>query len=227
MLFRGLGRKPKPIAQQQRAKLPQVHDVVDVAVSGGGPRGRVSVEALHERSFAVQALPGMRPGGSAVFAYQNPTGKFSFSAICEKVDELQAFFALPRRIETLALFEGTQRRSALRLDAMLPAQWRFAPGGKGRGNFTRGSITDISRSGASLIVDRELKRGFLVEIIVAVGASAPPLTLLAEVVRAARIEASGKASLGVRFRGLTADEDRAIMEFINKRQAERRNRGLI
>jgi hypothetical protein len=44
--------------------------------------------------------------------------------------------------------------------------------------------------------------------------------------RTSKIEASGKISLGLRFHGLKADEDRAIMEFINKRQAERRSRGL-
>jgi hypothetical protein len=32
--------------------------------------------------------------------------------------------------------------------------------------------------------------------------------------------------LGLRFHGVKPEEDRAIMEFINKRQADRRNRGL-
>jgi c-di-GMP-binding flagellar brake protein YcgR len=59
-----------------------------------------------------------------------------------------------------------------------------------------------------------------------VSSSASPLLLLGEVMRSSKIETSGKVSLGLRFNGLSPGEDRAIMEFINKRQAERRSRGL-
>ncbi len=226
MLFRALGLRPKDLPQQVRIKLPQLHAFVELAVLGGGPRGSVTFEALHEVSFTVQALPGMHAGQTGVFCYQNPAGKFRFSAKCNAVKGHHAVFKLPQRIETIQVFGGTQQRSAVRLDATLNAHWRFAHGGKGVGDFMRASITDISRTGASLIVDRELKRGTSVEVRFAVTSSPAPLALLAEVMRASKIEASGKNSLGLRFQGIKAEEDRAIMEFINKRQAERRSRGL-
>ena len=44
--------------------------------------------------------------------------------------------------------------------------------------------------------------------------------------RTANVEATKRLLLGVRFHGVKPDEDRSIMEFINKRLSERRNRGL-
>jgi hypothetical protein len=40
------------------------------------------------------------------------------------------------------------------------------------------------------------------------------------------VPTSGKHSHGLRFQGVTPDEDRAILEFINKKQADLRSRGL-
>jgi c-di-GMP-binding flagellar brake protein YcgR len=119
-----------------------------------------------------------------------------------------------------------QQRAAVRLEVTVPGLWRDAPGGKAVGAYTRGSITDISRTGASLTVDREIKRGTQLEIKLSVSTSARPLVLLGEVMRSNPVEASGKSALGLRFLGITPEEDRTIMEFINKRQAERRSRGL-
>ena len=225
-MLRAFGFRPKAIPQQLRLKLPQVHAFIELAVVPGGPRGSVTVEALHEASLTIQALPGMHAGQTGVFTYQNQAGKFRFSSKCNSVKGQHAVFALPHRIETIQVFSGTQQRSAVRLDATLTAHWRFAHGGKGVGDFMRASLTDISRTGASLIIDRELKKGTFLEVRFAVASTGAPLTLLAEVMRVVKIEASGKNSLGLRFQGVTADQDRAIMEFINKRQAERRSRGL-
>ncbi len=119
-----------------------------------------------------------------------------------------------------------QQRAAVRLQVTVPGLWRDAPGGKGVGAFSRGSITDISRTGALLTVDREIKRPAQLEVKFSVSTAARPLVLLGEVVRTTKIEASGKSALGLRFLGVTPEEDRTIMEFINKRQAERRSRGL-
>jgi c-di-GMP-binding flagellar brake protein YcgR len=221
-----LGIKPKGPGRDLRAKLPQVHESVEMIVTGGGPRGPVVVGSIGEKAFTVDALAGMRAGQSAVFSYQNGTGRFRFSAKCAAVKGHEATFTLPQRVETLQLFAQGQKRAAVRLDATVPGQWRFAASGKGVGEWIRGAITDISRTGASLIVDREVRRGAYVELRFAVSSSAAPFALLGEVMRASKIEASGKISLGLRFHGLKPDEDRAIMEFINKRQAERRSRGL-
>ena len=53
-----------------------------------------------------------------------------------------------------------------------------------------------------------------------------PMSFLGEVKRVQKIPASGKVSHGLMFHGIRPDEDKTIMEYINKRQAERRSRGL-
>jgi hypothetical protein len=219
----GLGRKP--VSGQLKSKLPARNSFVALAMTAGGPRGSVCVETIGERSLTVSALPGVKTGGTGVFSYENNHGRFRFSARCLDVRSA-AVFALPERIETLQTFSGAQARTAVRLDATVPAQWRFAPNGRGSGDFVRASLTDISRSGASLIVDRDVKKGTLVETRFAISTVASPLVLLGEVMRSEAIESTKKTSLGLRFQGVKPDEDRAIMEYINRRQAERRNRGL-
>src|SRR5580658_315648 len=224
--MRLLGLRPKSMREQTKLKLPQVNTFVELAAIGNGPRGSVCVESVQDKGLAVTTLPGLAAGQLAVFSYQNPHGRFRFSTRCTAVRGKHAHFGMPLRIETLQLFAGAQKRAAVRLDATVPAQWRYAPAGKGTGEFIRASLTDISRSGASLIVDREVKKGTFVEVRFGVSTAATPLALLGEVMRTANIEATKKLSLGLRFHGLKAEEDRAIMEFINKRQAERRSRGL-
>ena len=219
----GLGRKP--VAGQLKSKLPAVNSFVALAMTAGGPRGSVCVETIGVRSLTVSALPGVKTGGTGVFSYENAHGRFRFSSRCVDVRSA-AVFALPERIETLQMFSGAQARTAVRLDATVPAQWRFAPSGRGSGDFVRASLTDISRSGASLIVDRDVKKGTFVETRFAISTVATPLVLLGEVMRSEAIESTKKTSLGLRFQGVKPDEDRAIMEYINRRQAERRNRGL-
>jgi hypothetical protein len=225
-VLRLLGIGPRLLSAQQKLKLPAENAFVDLALTGGGPRGSVCVEAMTERGLNVTRLPGTKAGSTGVFTYQNSVGRFRFSTKCLAVHQTHAVFAVPVRIETLQVFGGAQKRASVRLDATVPSQWRYAPGGKGSGEYVRASLTDISRSGASLIVDREVKKGTYVETRFSVSTSASPLVLLGEVMRTANIEATKKISLGLRFHGLKPEEDRAIMEFINKRQVERRNRGL-
>lgn len=225
-MLRLLGFGPKPISPRLKAKLPLVNAFVDVVMTGGGPRGSVCVDALTERTFSVSALPGMETGRVGVFTYDNAGGRYRFGAKCTGVRGSTAVFALPDRVETLQVFSDARKRAAVRIDATVPVQWRFAPGGRGSGDYARASLTDISRSGASLIVDREVKKATFVETRFAVSTAASPLVLLGEVMRSSAIETTKKVSLGLRFHGVKPEEDRAIMEFINKRQADRRNRGL-
>ncbi len=224
----GLFGIKKPNKDALKTKLPQINAFVELTIIGGGPKGSVTVESVGARTMTVSALPGMRVGMTGVFVYGNPAGRFRFSSKIAAVSPTGAVFALPSKIETIQAFAGggAQKRASVRLDATVPCMWRLAHAGRGTGEFSRASLTDISRTGASLIVDRELKKGAHVEVKFAVNSAAAPLMLLGEVMRASKIEASKKNSLGLRFEGLKAEEDRAIMEFINKRQAERRSRGL-
>ncbi len=133
-----------------------------------------------------------------------------------------------RRRRSKRVLLPEQQRAAVRLDVTVPGQWRYAPGGKGAGEYIRGSITDISRTGASLTVDREIKtRDAGRDQAFRSARSARPLVLL------------GRGHAGLEDRGVREDRRSgcassgsrprrtgAIMEFINKRQAERRSRGL-
>jgi PilZ domain len=221
-----LGLRPRPLSDQLKLKLPQLNSFVALAMTGSGPRGSVCIETLTERNVAVTALPGTSTGATGVFTYENAVGKFRFAAKCVALRQGIATFAIPERIEALQVFAGAQQREAVRLDVTVTARWRYAPGGRGNGEFERASLTDISRTGASLLVDRDIRRGTYLETCFTVSPAAPPLVLIGEVMRSSGIESSKKISLGLRFNAVKPAEDRAITEFINKRQAERRNRGL-
>src|ERR1700681_45136 len=216
----------RPLSDQLKIKLPQLNSFVALAMTGSGPRGSVCVESLTDRNLTVTALPGTSTGGTGVFTYENPVGKFRSASKCVALRSGIATFAMPERIEALHVLASAKHREAVRLDTTLTARWRFAPGGRGSGEFARAALTDISRTGASLIVDREIRRGTYLETCFTVSPAAPPLVLLGEVMRSSGIESSKKISLGLRFNAVQPAEDRAITEFINKRQAERRNRGL-
>jgi len=225
MLLRALGFKPKNSLNVLRPKLPVLHAFVDISVSKGAT-AQVSVDAITAKTISTPTFAGLSVGSVVVFIYTNPNGKYRFSTKCTSIKAAEAHFALPAKIEPLQKFGGAQKRTTVRLDATLPASWRFTMQGKGTGEFTRGSLTDISRTGASLIADRDLSKGTQVEVRFSLNSVAAPVELLGEVMRASKIEKSGKNSLGLRFLGVTAADDRAIMEFINSRQADRRSRGL-
>jgi c-di-GMP-binding flagellar brake protein YcgR len=225
MVLRALGFKPKTAGNLQ-AKLPVANSFVDLAVPGGKGTSSVCVEQIDAKSLTCTAAPDVKVGAVAVFVYSSANGKYRFSAKCTAVRGEHATFDLPKSIETLAKFGGAQQRQTVRLDAVVPAHWRHAHGGQGRGEYTRASLTDISRSGASLIIGHELAKGTQVEVRFTLNSASAPVTLLSEVMRSSKIGTAGKVSLGLKFHGVRPEDDRAIMEFINRRQAERRNRGL-
>ena len=90
----------------------------------------------------------------------------------------------------------------------------------------RATIRDISRGGCALNTDRALKLGTQIEVKLALSERGAPITLLAEVMRHQEIKSSGKHSHGLRFHGVRPEEDHAIIDFINRKQAELRSRGL-
>jgi hypothetical protein len=96
----------------------------------------------------------------------------------------------------------------------------------GVGEFMKGSIRDISRGGCAIIVDRQCKVGQWLEVKMSLRSDAPPLTVLGEIMRCEQVPTSGKFSHGLRFQGLTPEEDHVILEFINRKQADLRSRGL-
>lgn len=222
MIFNALFRrtaKTKAIPEEQ---LPVLHSFVDVAVSGRSARS-VSVEEAGPGEIVVGDALG-RAGERGVFVYNTPAGKFRFGATIAQVKDGMTHFRMPERVESIG--GGAQKRASVRMDVLVSGSWRLAPGGQGTGDYVKASVRDISRGGCALIADRQCKPGQQLEVRLNLRADAVPLTLLGEVMRCEQIPTSGKFSHGLRFQGLTAEEDRAILEFITKKQADLRSRGL-
>lgn len=217
-MFRRRGEQTPP------EKLPQLHAFIDVVV-GGRSAEHVVVESVDARGILVAGTVG-RPGETAIAVYTTPVGRFKAKTRIAAAEGANTLLALPRDVTTIGAASGEQKRQSVRMDALVTGSWRFAPGDKGTGEFVKCSIRDISRGGCSVILDRELKFGTKIEVRLNLSTSAQPLTLLAEVMRHQVIPQSGKHSHGVRFQGLRTAEDQAIVDFINRRQSDLRNRGL-
>ena len=216
-LFNGSAKKTVPGEQ-----LPVQHSFVDVTVMGR-PSRSVSVEQAGPKFIVVGDAIG-RPGDRGAFVYQTPAGRFRFGATIVKVEQGMTYFEMPRRVESIG--GGAQKRSSVRLDTLVAGMWRMAPGGKGVGEFMKGSIRDISRGGCALIVSRACKAGQWLEVKIALRPEMPPLSVIGEIMRVEQVPTSGKYSHGLRFHGLTPDEDHIILEYINRKTAELRSRGL-
>jgi hypothetical protein len=205
------------------SKLPQLHSFVD-AVVGGRPARSVTVEQVGAKGVVTRDALG-RVGETAILIYTAAAGRYRMETKVAAVNSSSTQFDPPRRLILIAA-SGSQKRQSVRLDAIVTGEWRFAPGGVGTGEFAKATIRDISRGGCSLIIDRELKPHTTVEVRMKLKPEAPAMTLLGEVMRHEKIKSSGKFSHGLRFQGLRPDEDQAIIDFINRRQAELRSRGL-
>lgn len=206
------------------SKLPQLHSFIDVIVGGRASRS-VSVEAVSTKGITAKECLG-RIGESAVLVYTAVSGRYRAQTKIAGATATTTQFDAPRKLTLIGASTAEQKRSSVRLDTLVTGAWRFAPGGMGSGEFTRGTIRDISRGGCSLICERALKLGTKVEVQLPLKSGVPPLTLLGEVMRHQNIAASGKHSHGLRFTGIRPAEDQAIVEFINRKQADLRNRGL-
>ncbi|MDH2909815.1 MAG: PilZ domain-containing protein [Candidatus Eremiobacteraeota bacterium] len=212
------------------SKLPSANAFVDVVVAGRASRS-VSVDAVTAKGIVVRGVIG-RPGESAVLLYDSGHGRLRAATKITGASGERTTLAMPDRVTPASAATGSaggggaQKRQTVRLDALVPGTWRFAPGGKGTGEFVKANIRDISRGGCSLILDRELKRGTSVEVQLRLREGGAPLVLLGEVMRQEHIASSGRFSHGLRFHGIRPEEDHAIVEFINRKQAELRSRGL-
>lgn len=210
-----------------RAKMPKVHALVTLQRAGVTAAANGAIAALETNSFIIQSQLKGLPGQNYVVTYQTPAGRFRFTAKCQASRDEGLVFAYPAKIDTLESGPApSPGRQTVRLDTTVRGEWRIAPQGKGNGIFLRGTISDISRTGASLVLDREFPTGTQVEVRLALNSRTTPLLLLGEVMRAKRVEASSKVLHGLKFLGVSTDDDRAILDYINRRQAERRERGL-
>ena len=206
-------------------KLPQLHSFVDVIVRGH-PSAHVVVEAVDDRGVLLRGELGSA-GEVATIVYTTSSGKYRAQSRVASIVGSNTLFERPSAIDLVGAATGAaQKRQTVRMDTLVQGAWRLAPGGKAVGDFARCSIGDISRGGCSVILDRELKAGTQIEVRLDLKSGISQVELLAEVMRHQVISQSGKHSHGVRFMGVRPSEDQAIVEFINRRQSDLRNRGL-
>jgi c-di-GMP-binding flagellar brake protein YcgR len=123
-------------------------------------------------------------------------------------------------------FGGSRKRSTVRIDTTVTVQWRYSSTGKIESEWQKGVLSDISRTGSSLTTDRTIKIGNIVEVKIPLSGDAPPTTVRADARRIDKIEGTAKFNVGLAFHPLKAEADRAIIDFINRRQTDLRNRGL-
>ena len=222
MILKGLFGARTPVTS---ANLPQLNSFVEVIVGGRSARS-VSVESIGPKGIVTSETLG-RVGEAALIVYTTPNGRFRAQTKIVAATGGTTTFETPKKVDTPGgAGEGMQKRQNVRLDTLVSGHWRLAPGGKGVGEFARGTIRDISRGGCSLITERAVKQGQMVEVRMSLRPDGHPITLLGEVVRYQEIRSSGRHSHGLRFHGVHPEEDQAIVEFINRKQAELRSRGL-
>jgi|GEM_PF-633546 len=225
-LLEALGLKRKATTNI-KPMLPSVNAWVDLQYAGTTVFA-VCVEEIGNAGLVVSRPDGARPprpGAMGTFVYANTVGKFRFSSRFLGEDGAGRLrFALPESVTSLG-GGGANQRSTVRLDATVQGMWRMAAGGKGTGQFAKAAIRDISRGGIALILPAPLRKGQEIEVQIPL-AEGGQVQAIGEVMRVERIERSGRFSHGVRFRNLRPEHDRAILEFINKRQTDLRARGL-
>jgi c-di-GMP-binding flagellar brake protein YcgR len=185
----------------------------------------VCFEGIGPKTVTISVLPGMKAGQPVVLSYTNASGKYSLESAIASVTEKQATLAMPQRIKVLQKFSAARQRNAVRIDTTVNVQWRFTPAGKIATDFAKATLSDLSRGGAQLTVDRELKQGVKVDVNVPLAAAGPPVMLQGEVRRVDKTR-TGKFNAGLRFVDLKPEVDAAISDFINRRQADLRSRGL-
>ena len=219
------GIKKAPSAKELREMLPSIHSFVDV-VARSGPKGSVCFENAGIKTFITSVLPGMAPGQQVTFSYANTTGKYRFTAAVKAVDAKQATFDVPGKIEVIQKYAGSRKRTNVRIDTTVPIQWRYSSDGKIQSEWQKGVLSDISRTGSSLATDKTIKSGNILELKIPLSPSGEPTVTKAEAKRVEKIEGTQKFYVGLLFQRLTPEAERAVIDFINRRQVDLRSRGL-
>jgi c-di-GMP-binding flagellar brake protein YcgR len=223
--FSFLGIKKAPSAKQLREMLPALHSFIDASVRSG-PKGSVCFENAGVKTFMTSVLPGMSPGQQVGFSYQNTGGKYRFNTVVKAVDAKQATFDIPGKIETVQKFGGSAKRSNVRIDTTVNVQWRYASDGKIESEWQKGVLSDISRAGSSLATEKTIKVGNKLELKMPLTPNGQPTVARADAKRVGKIANTSKFNVGLAFQALKPDAERAVIDFINRRQVDLRNRGL-
>lgn len=217
------GAPKKSSGAKLRDRLPSTHAFVNFTVRGNGPQGRICFEGASLKTFRTTKIAGMSPGQEGVFTYENPIGKFTFTARIVSMAEEQAIFNLPNDIKTISRTAAADRRVEPRVDTTVSAEWRFKPVGKITTNWSKVTISDLSRTSASMTADREFKPQDLIEVRMTLE-GVKQLIIDASPVRSEKTGSKYRVSLT--FKHTHDESSHAITRFINKRMTELRSRGL-
>jgi c-di-GMP-binding flagellar brake protein YcgR len=133
---------------------------------------------------------------------------------------------MPPRIETVQKFSGAAKRTTARIDTTVAMSWRYAQVGKIESVWQKAVVSDISRSGCSLATDKAIKVGNMLELKLPLKTNGAEVALRAEAMRVDTIESTKKFSVGLKFSPGQVDAERAVLEYINRRQTDLRGRGL-
>lgn len=221
-LFQAIGIRSKSNAINSD-HLPIENDFVDVFA--GGKTETVCIESVSKAGIETRRPPKAVLGQPALFNYSNKLGRFRFQTECTKISGACATFALP--LEITVIEQLGEKRKNFRLNKLLNVQWRYAPDGVGNGPFVKGTVRNLSSTGACLDVGRELRKGTLVEIqLDPVLLGKRPVIAIAELARPAQKDSKGVISAGVCFQGIGMTGQNAIAEFIHTFEKNDKERHL-
>ena len=218
-----LGFRPRQSVSQLREKLPGLHRLHRMHRSGTARGQKVCFEGLGPSHHDDRARRDATRSERDVLVYER-LGKYTFTTAVSSVNAL-ATLEVPDEVKALQVFAGARQRKpgarryhgqrAVALTAL----------GKIKTDFQKGLLSDLSRGGAQLTVDRELKAGAKVDVQVPLDPAGPPSLVQGEVRRVDKTK-TGKFNAGLRFLDLKPDVDQAISGFIARRQRDLRSRGL-
>ena len=225
-LLRALGLKKGTFAP---GSLPRSSSFADAAF----PRGRnvrICIQKVLSESIVVTNAGTWSLGTAVRVTYENPSGRYRFDSRVIEADERRTVLRFPQSITTLAVFAAAPEtgREAPRVEMTVPASWRLATEGRTVGENGRGVVTDLSRNGASIAIEpNDFIAGMQLELKIATGGARASVVVLTEIVRILGGTFGTKTQYGVRFLDITPADEEAISQLINRRQTERRTRGLI
>jgi hypothetical protein len=225
MFRRSLGHEKED--PSVRAKMPKENTPVTIS-RAGGPTVSGSIANLDAKTFTIRTQLKGQAGATYFVNYQSMSGKHRFGARCVEASANSLVLGYPAKIDTVEeSSQANSGRQSVRLDMALRCEWRSIKDGKPETPFTRGTLVDISRTGASMVLDFELASGTLVELRVTFNSQSAPLILAGEVRRVSAAEQAKRLVHGIQFHTLAPEQEKAIVAYIHHRQAERRHRGLL
>jgi hypothetical protein len=215
--------KKKPGPLKVREMLPATHAFVTYTARGNGPQGRVCFEGASLKTFRTTIVSGMVPGQSGVFTYANANGKFTFAARLVSLGNDQAVFKMPETVTALERLPSQERRAEPRIETSVIAEWRFKPAGRILAPWSKVVVSELSRTSASMMVERDFKPQEAIEIRAVLGGD-EAVVLEATAVRSE--PAGAKFKVSILFNHLDEESSHVITRFVNRRMTELRSRGL-